>query len=143
MAKKAAKSLTAIKTKVNNESLIADPDYAAFWGHWRRPVKTSVARSGNRAVPMQRFGDLGELLASLVPDAKMRSKYPELKARSVKAKQAQQSGDTGPQQRKPEESKNVEVPAWICAVKYEWGKTGDNDFHVILSNNATAGAGAP
>src|SRR5260370_18019399 len=110
MAKKAAKSLTAIKTKVNNESLIADPDYAAFWGHWRRPVKTSVARSGNRAVPMQRFGDLGELLASLVPDAKMRSKYPELKARSIKAKQQQQSAHTGPQQRNPPTPTTLNVP---------------------------------
>src|SRR5262249_49245173 len=52
------------------------------------------------------------------------------------------SGDFGPQDRKPEELRNVQVKAWICAVKFEWGKTGDNDFHVILSSNATAGAGA-
>src|SRR5262249_12315054 len=90
----------------------------------------------------ERLGDLDGLLDSLVPDAKMRKDYPDLKSRSLKQKQAQQSGDTGPQTRKPEELRNVQVMAHICAAKFEWGKTGDNDFHVILSNNATAGAGA-
>ena len=127
---------------LNNEALISDPDYSAFYGHWRRPVKTSLARSGGRTVPVQNYADLGALLASLPPDKQMRQKYKDLHARSPQTKRKQQSGDFGPQDRKPEELRNVAVTAWICAVKYEWGKTGDNDFHVILSSNATAGAGA-
>jgi len=127
---------------LNNEALISDPDYSAFYGHWRRPVKTSLARSGGRTVPVQNYADLGALLASLPPDKQMRQKYKDLQARSPQTKQKQQSGDFGPQDRKPEELRNVAVTAWICAVKYEWGKTGDNDFHVILSSDATAGAGA-
>src|SRR5215468_8709425 len=127
---------------LNNEALISDPDYSAFYGHWRRPVKTSLARSGGRTVPVQNYADLGALLASLPPDKQMRQKYKDLHARSPQTKGKQQSGDFGPQDRKPEELRNVQVSAWICAVKFEWGKTGDNDFHVILSSNATAGAGA-
>jgi hypothetical protein len=130
------------KTVVNNQALISDPQFAPFEGHWRRPVKTSLARSGGRAVPTETFSNLGALLASLLPDSKMRAKYKDLKARSIKTKQQQQSGDFGPQARKQEELKNVQVTAWICAVKYEWGKTGDNDFHVILSSTATAKSGA-
>jgi hypothetical protein len=141
MAKKVAANPKS-STLVNNQALISDPEFAPFEGHWHRPVKTSIARKGGRIVPVQAFADLGKLLDSLPPDAKMRQKYPDLRPRSLKAKQAQQSGDTGPQTRKDEELRNVEVTAWICAVKYEWGKTGDNDFHVILSSNATAGAGA-
>jgi hypothetical protein len=130
------------KTVVNNQALISDPQYAPFQGHWRRLVKTAIARSGGRALPTETFSDLSALLASLLPDDQMRIKYKDLKARSIKTKQQQQSGDFGPEQRKPEELRNVQVTAWICAVKYEWGKTGDNDFHVILSSTATAGAGA-
>jgi hypothetical protein len=127
---------------INDQALITDPDYAAFYGHWRRPVKTSIARTGARIVPVQKYANLGALLASLLPDEAMRKKYPDLKARSVQEKQKQQTGDHGPSDRKAEELKNVEVTAWICAVKYEWGKTGDNDFDVILSSDATAGTGA-
>ena len=135
-------SPTDTKALINNQALITDPDYAAFYGHWRRPVKTSIARTGARIVPVQKYANLGALLASLLPDEAMRKKYPDLKARSVQEKQNQQSGDHGPPDRKTEELRNVEVAAWICAAKYEWGKTGDNDFHVILSNNAAAGAGS-
>jgi hypothetical protein len=127
---------------VNNQALISDPEFAPFEGHWRRLVKTSLARTGGRVMPAQKFADLSALLASLLSDNEMRQKYKDLEARSVQTKQNQQSGDFGPPDRKPEELKNVEVTAWICAVKYEWGKTGDNDFHVILSSNATAEAGA-
>ena len=136
-------SPTDTKALINNQALITDPDYAAFYGHWRRLVKTSLARTAaGRLVSVQKFPDLGSLLASLLPDEAMRKKYPDLKARSVQEKQQQQSGDHGPPDRTTEELKNVEVAAWICAAKYEWGKTGDNDFHVILSSDATAGAGA-
>jgi hypothetical protein len=141
MAKKVAADPNS-STFVNNQALISDLEFAPFEGHWHRPVKTSIARKDGRTVPVQAFADLGKLLDSLPPDAKMRQKYPDLRPRSLKAKQGQQSGDTGPQTRKDEELRNVEVTAWICAVKYEWGKTGDNDFHVILSNNAAAGAGS-
>ena len=136
-------SPTDTKALINNQALITDPDYAAFYGHWRRLVKTSLARTAaGRLVSVQKFPDLGSLLASLLPDEAMRKKYPDLKARSVQEKQQQQSGDHGPPDRTTEELKNVEVAAWICAAKYEWGKTGDNDIHVILSSNASAGAGA-
>jgi hypothetical protein len=136
--------MASVKTSVvlNNEALISDPQFAPFEGHWRRRVKTALARKGGRAVAVERLGNLGALLASLPRDATMRQNYPDLKARSIPTKQKQQSGDFGPQDRKPEELRNVQVTAWICAVKFEWGKTGDNDFHVILSSTATAGAGA-
>jgi hypothetical protein len=127
---------------LNNKALVSDPEFAPFEGHWRRLVKTSLARTGGRLVAVQKFADLGALLASLPADATMRNRYQDLNPRSIQTKQKQQSGDFGPENRKPEELKNVQVTAWICAVKYEWGKTGDNDFHVILSSNATAGAGA-
>jgi hypothetical protein len=140
-----AKKVTAnpkSPTLINNQALISDPEFAPFEGHWRRPVKTSIARRDGQIVRVQKFDDLGNLLASLPSDAEMRQQHKDLNPRSLKAKQAQQSGDTGPQTRKDEELRNVQVTAWVCAVKYEWGKTGDNDFHVILSSNATAGAGA-
>ena len=127
---------------INNEALISDPQFAPFEGHWRRRVKTALARKGGRLVRVEKFANLGVLLASLPSDNSMRQKYPDLKPRSIQTKQKQQSGDFGPQGRKPEELRNVQVNAWICAVKFEWGKTGDNDFHVILSSNATAGSGA-
>jgi len=127
---------------INNQALISDPQFAPFEGHWRRRVKTALARKSGRAVPLKKFANLGELLINLPHDATMRQKYRDLKARSIATKKKQQSGDFGPQDRKPEELRNVQVKAWICAVKFEWGKTGDNDFHVILSSNATAGAGA-
>lgn len=127
---------------LNNEALISDPQFAPFEGHWRRHVKTALARKGGRSVTVEKFAHLGALLASLPSDNGMRQKHPDLKARPIAVKKKQQSGDFGPQDRKPEELRNVQVKAWICAVKFEWGKTGDNDFHVILSSNATAGAGA-
>jgi hypothetical protein len=122
---------------VQNEALISDPEFAPFEGHWRRVVKTSLARTGALLVPVEKFANLGALLASLPPDDYMQQKYKDLQTQLK-----QRTGDFGPPDRKPEELKSVEVMAWICAVKFEWGKTGTNDFTVILSSNATAGASA-
>jgi hypothetical protein len=69
----------------------------------------------------------------------MRSKY-KLKARTVAQKQAQQKGATGPLKRFDEELRNVQVTAWICAVKYESDKGGDNDFHIILASSSNTSA---
>src|SRR5215472_5818652 len=91
---------------INNQALISDPQFAPFEGHWRRRVKTSLARKAGRAVAVEPLANLGELLATLPRDAIMRTKYPDLKARSIQTKKNQQSGDFGPQDRKPEELRN-------------------------------------
>jgi hypothetical protein len=57
----------------------------------------------------------------------MRAKYPGLR-KGVKK--------NWPKEREPEEMVNVRINrCWICAMKYEHGAAGDNDFHVILSNS--------
>jgi hypothetical protein len=132
------------KTKAGqnvNAQLVSDPKYAPFEGHFRRPVKTSLARQKGKIVPTKTFPDLGALLDSLVPDATMRSDH-KLKVRTVAQKKAQQKGATGPLTRFPEELRNVKVTAWMCAVKYESDKGGDNDFHVILSSAPNTSAGS-
>jgi hypothetical protein len=102
-----------------------------YMGHYRKPVKTSVAKA-----PITRFNDLGALLDSLRSDNEMRKTY-KLKARTIQQKRNPPKGAIGPTARFPEEMKNVSVPCWISAVKFETGQTGsDNDCHVILSNTA-------
>ncbi len=111
-----------------NEKLVSDPNFAPFEGHYRKPVKTSVATG-----PTKAFVDLDALLGSLEADSQMRAKY-KLKPRTIAQKAHPGTGPVGPQKRFPEENKNVSVPCWVCAVKYETGKSGDNDFHVILGD---------
>jgi hypothetical protein len=114
------------------ELLIAQPAWAAvdpadvnqiFTGTYRAPAKTSVAKS---AAPLKKYPDLSTLLQSLPKDSAMRAKYPALRKTAKK----------WPQQRELEEMVNVRIDAcWICAVSYEHGVKGDNDFHVILSDS--------
>ena len=95
-----------------------------FAGTYRGTVKTALARPA----PVREYPDLASLLQSLPNDASMRNKYPALR-KGVKK---------WPPQREPEELLNVRVKScWICAVKYEHGAKGDNDFHLILSNSPT------
>jgi hypothetical protein len=106
-----------------------------YMGHYRKAVKTSVA-PGSAA----RIADLGALLDSLPPDSTMRKNYG-LKARTIAQKRRPPKGVIGPQTRFPEERKNVVVPCWLCAVKFETGqKDSDNDCHVILSSTANPAA---
>lgn len=96
-----------------------------FAGKYRAPVKTSIAKA---PVAVNEYPDLASLLQSLPGDSAMRGKYPTLR-KGVK---------NWPKQRVPEEALNVKIDScWICAVKYEHNATGDNDFHLILSNSQT------
>ena len=96
-----------------------------FAGHYRAPVKTSIAKT---SAGVKKHPSVISLLQSLPNDSAMRSKYPALR-KGVK---------NWPPQREPEELINVRVNScWICAVKYEHGAKGDNDFHLILSNSPT------
>jgi hypothetical protein len=112
--------------------LIAQPAWSAiddavvnqvFAGTYRAPVKTSIAKS---PALLKEYPDLSTLLQSLPKDSAMRDKYPALRRKAKK----------WPKQREPEEMVNVKIDTcWICAVSYERGVDGDNDFHVILSNS--------
>src|SRR5262249_26615947 len=106
-----------------------------YMGHYRKAVKISVAPGAPT-----RIADLGALLDSLPPDAIMRKKYNPT-ARTIAQKRRPPPSVIGPQTRFPEEMKNVVVPCWICAVKFETGqKDSDNDCHVILSSAANPAA---
>lgn len=86
-------------------------------------MKTSIAKS---PAPLKEYPDLSTLLQSLPKDSAMRDKYSALRRKAKKR----------PKQREPEEMVNVKIDTcWICAVSYEHGVDGDNDFHVILSNS--------
>jgi hypothetical protein len=143
-----AKPKRATKTKANQARRAGKRDQAVangnvnaglvpltYMGHYRKAVKTSVAL-GSAA----RIADLGALLDSLPSDASMRKKY-NLKARTIAQKRQPPKGAIGPLTRFPEEMKNVVIPCWICAVKFETGqKDSDNDCHVILSSTANSAA---
>jgi hypothetical protein len=88
---------------------------ALFRGADRKGAKTSIA-SGSR----EQFGDLAALVATLPSDDNMRHHTPPI-ARDTMT-------------RATEEARNVRVPAWIYAVKYE----ADQDWHVILGTDPSA-----
>jgi hypothetical protein len=111
-----------------------DPIDQVYAGHYRKAVKTSIAKASVKSYP-----DLGTVLASLPKDEDMRTKQGLEKPRSIAQKQKPQKGAVGPQTRFPEELRNVSVTAWICAAKYESSKEGDFDFHVILADSRTIG----
>jgi hypothetical protein len=107
-----------------------------FQGHFRAGPKTHHAKStdGN-LVPTEDFDSLTSMRATLLPDQKMRAKYPNI-------------GDQKnfPNARFPEELRNVSVVAFIHAVKLENGvgkngKQADLDFHLMLGDSAAHGQG--
>jgi hypothetical protein len=84
-----------------------------FAGHDRKAAKLSVPGAQTEA-----FGDLRDLIASLVPDAKMIGHQPKIATDAT-------SGRT------KEEDRNVRVRAFLYAASRE----GDNDFHLILGRD--------
>ena len=102
--------------------------YEEFRGHHRGRAKTDYVMSGDALAPTEKFSDLHALLEFLKPqaDSIMRQRYPSLS-----------KADTDAGRRVAEERHNVSVVAFIYAVKHETGKSGDNDFHVILGSAPT------
>jgi hypothetical protein len=93
----------------------ADQVTAHFRGTDRKGAKTSIVSASR-----EQFSDLAALAASLPSDDDMRDHHPPI-ARDTMT-------------RAPEEARNVRVPAWIYAVKYE----ADQDWHVILGTDPSA-----
>ncbi len=93
-----------------------------FQGKFRGGCKTVMLN-----LPTESFSSVTDLRAKLlVPDAKMRSKYSDIRKPTT--------------ERKSEEQHLVSVTANLFAFKFEDGNapaTGDNDFHVILGDDKT------
>lgn len=84
---------------------------ATFRGQDRRRAKTSIATASTEA-----FSSLGALIATLPDDDAMRDRQPRIRKTS---------------NRVGEERRNVRLPLWIYAIKYET----DQDWHVIAGTN--------
>jgi len=95
---------------------VADQIKARFRGTDRKGPKTTMVQASRK-----QFKDVPSLAASLPSDDAMRNHTPELKKDSMF--------------RAVEEQRNVQVRAWICAMKYE----ADSDWHVILGTDPKAG----
>jgi muconolactone delta-isomerase len=92
----------------------SDPD--RFTGRDRKAAKLSIA-----AAPTETFSDLGDLIASLPPEAAMTHHVPPI--------------TTDPNSdRQPEEKRNVRVTSWLYAAS----KENDHDFHLILGREPGA-----
>lgn len=90
-----------------------------FLGHYRSLAKTTMLRG----VP-ERFGSVAELRATLIPDQRMRARYPEIS-----------SPETAPSGRVVEERRLVAVDCFLYAIKLEQDRDGDNDFHLIVGDD--------
>jgi hypothetical protein len=97
----------------------ADQIGARFRGTDRKGPKTTIASASR-----ENFSDLKALVATLTGDDDMRDHHPPLERDTMT--------------RMVEEVKNVRVPAWIYAIKYE----ADQDWHVILGTDPSA-SGTP
>jgi hypothetical protein len=95
-------------------SAAAVPD--DFKGKERRPAKLSVANART-----EKFDDLKDLIASLVPDEDMIDRYPPIKR-----------GETS--RRVKEEKRNVSVKAFLYAHSVE----DDHDYHLIIGRDPQA-----
>lgn len=91
---------------------IADQILSRFRGVDRKGPKTTIAQATRET-----FTSLSALVATLEADDDMRSHDPEVKRNT--------------NVRVDEERRNVRVPAWIYAIKYE----ADQDWHVILGSS--------
>ncbi len=82
---------------------------AGFRGKDRKGPKTNFATASTESL-----SGIDALMASLPSDAQMRSHNPAITPKTM--------------ERATEEDRNVEVPVWIYAMKYE----ADQDWHVII-----------
>jgi hypothetical protein len=88
---------------------IADQIKARFRGMDRKGPKTTIASASRK-----KFASLVALIATLPSDDDMRDHEPAIERDTMVRVQ--------------EENRNVRVPAWIYAIKYE----ADQDWHVII-----------
>ena len=94
------------------DTLRAAPRGDSFRGTARKAAKTSIADA-----PVEAFGDLPGLVASLTPDQRMKARRPPI--------------SDGPRSnRVGEEMRNVSVRAFLYAASRE----NDNDFHLIVGS---------
>src|SRR2546423_6922948 len=84
-----------------------------FDGTKRKAAKLSISNA-----PVEKFGDVKTLIASLPKDAKMTNHNPKIK-------------DDAKSDRVEEEKRNVRVSAFLYAASRE----GDNDFHLIIGTD--------
>jgi hypothetical protein len=92
----------------------ADQIKAQFRGNDRKAAKISIANAR-----LERFDSLDALIETLPSDDDMRHHDPKIT-------------EAATQNRVDEEKRNVRVPAFICAIKYE----ADQDWHIIGSADA-------
>ena len=95
----------------------SDQIKARFRGTDRKGPKTSIATGS-----VEDFQDIGALVASLPDDNEMLNHTPPIEKDS--------------NSRFSEERRNVRVPVWIYAIKYET----DSDWHVIIGTDPSAGS---
>lgn len=115
-----------------------------FTGVYRAAAKISVAKKGQATASTEEYANLPALLATLPKDSALRKEYPFLKPMHHSA----------PGTRVQEEQRNVRIKdCWILVVKYEKSKvrktktgktkrTGDNDFHLVVSSSPQFPKGA-
>jgi hypothetical protein len=89
----------------------------SFRGTARRAAKLAIADA-----PLEAFGDLPSLIASLAPDRRMSSHRPPI-------------SDGPTSDRVDEEKRNIHVRAFLYAASRE----DDNDFHLIIGSDRSAG----
>ncbi len=89
----------------------------SFRGTARRAAKLAIADA-----PREAFGDLPSLIASLAPDRRMSSHRPPI-------------SDGPTSDRVDEEKRNIHVRAFLYAASRE----DDNDFHLIIGSDRSAG----
>src|SRR5205814_1205273 len=94
----------------------ADQITAHFRGTDRKTPKTTIVDA-----PRKKFTDLATLVDSLPSDDDMLNHTPEIERDTMT--------------RAIEEQRNVRVPAWIYAIKYE----ADQDWHVIIGTDPQNG----
>jgi hypothetical protein len=92
----------------------SDQIKAKFRGNDRKAAKISIADA-----QVEEFASLDALLETLQSDDAMRNHDPEIT-------------EAPTQNRVDEEKRNVRVPAFICAIKYE----ADQDWHIIGASDA-------
>jgi len=101
---------------------VVDTELAArpgdsFRGTSRKAAKLSIAEA-----PIEALDDLPSLIASLTPDGQMSSHHPPI-------------SDGPDSDRVDEEKRNIRVRAFLYAASRE----NDNDFHLIIGSDRSAG----
>ena len=91
----------------------APPTSDNFAGTARKAAKLSISKA-----KIENFNDLKDLIASLVPDAKMIARKPRISTAATS-------------NRVKEEERNVHVTAFMYAASRE----ADNDFHLIIGRD--------